>query len=176
VSTAPSKPLNFATEPVQSELQACSLKDHQAAGSALCLDCAEQALSTAYAFQGLKYKRGGINPDIGFDCSGFVRHVYLNSCGRQLPRTAREQFAMGEPIEKSELRRGDLVFFSSRHGWHVGIYTGNNEFIHSPNRRDAIRVSSLDTPYYKRMFKGARRLTTDIDPVLTSEAAPIPTN
>ncbi len=170
------KPMNFATEPVTSELMACSIKDHQAATAGLCLNCAEQALSTARAFTGLKYQRGGTNPNVGFDCSGFVQHVFASSCGRQLPRSAREQFEFGAEIEKSELQRGDLVFFSSRSGWHVGIYTGNNEFIHSPNRRESIRVSSLETPYYKRMYKGARRITTDIAPNLASDTVSIPTN
>lgn len=173
---APNVPQKFVTEPVQTELVACSMKDRPGAESGLCLSCAEQALSTAHAFTGLRYKRGGTNPDIGFDCSGFVRHVFVNSCGRELPRTAREQFAMGEPVAREELQRGDLVFFSGRAGWHVGIYTGNDSFIHSPNRRDSIRVTSLEAPYWKKLYKGARRVTTDIAPMVASEAATLPTN
>ncbi len=173
---APSQPRKFATVPVQTELKACSMKEHQAADSVLCLNCADQALSTAKAFTGLRYKRGGTDPNIGFDCSGFVRHVFASSCGRDLPRTAREQFELGESVEKEELQRGDLVFFASRQGWHVGIYTGDNSFIHSPNRRDSIRTSSLDTPFWSKTYKGARRLTTDISPALLGDASAIPTN
>jgi cell wall-associated NlpC family hydrolase len=176
VAFKPSKPQNFATVPVKTELKACSTKDRPSSEAALCLNCAEQALSTANAFTGLRYRRGGTNPNIGFDCSGFVRHVFLNSCGRALPRTAREQFEMGEAVEKDQLQRGDLVFFSSRQGWHVGIYTGNNSFIHSPNRKSSIKESSLDTPYYKRMYKGARRLGTDISPMVVAEAGSLPSN
>jgi cell wall-associated NlpC family hydrolase len=153
-------PLNFATEPVKLELQACTAQDQQKVVGGLCLNCAEQALSTAKAFTGLRYVRGGTDPNSGFDCSGFVQHVYASSCGRNLPRTAHEQFAMGEAVDKSELQRGDLVFFKGRQGWHVGIYTGDNQFIHSPNRRESVRVSSLDTPYYFRSYKGARRIST----------------
>lgn len=176
VRTVASKPKNFATVPVSTELKACSAKDRPSGEAVLCLNCAEQALSTANAFTGLRYKRGGTNPNVGFDCSGFVRHVFLNSCGRELPRTAREQFEVGESVEKDQLQRGDLVFFSSRQGWHVGIYTGNNSFIHSPNRRASIKESSLDAPYYKRMYKGARRLGTDIAPMVAADTSSLPTN
>jgi cell wall-associated NlpC family hydrolase len=157
-------PLKFVTEPVNTELKACSAEH-----SGLCLNCAEQALSTAFAFTGLRYRRGGSDPNVGFDCSGFVQHVFANSCSLELPRSAREQFAMGQAVEREELQRGDLVFFSSRQGWHVGIYTGDNSFIHSPNRKDSIRVSTLDTPYWKRSYKGARRLSTEMLPPVASE-------
>lgn len=176
VAEVPSQPKKFVTLPVTSDLKACSLKERKSTDSVLCLNCAEQALSTAHAFTGLRYKRGGTNPDVGFDCSGFVRHVFQNSCGRMLPRTAREQFDEGEAVDKDDLQRGDLVFFSSRQGWHVGIYTGNNSFIHSPNRRASIKESSLDTPYYVKSYKGARRLTTDISPMLAGSATSLPSN
>jgi cell wall-associated NlpC family hydrolase len=176
VKTVASQPKKFVTVPVVTELKACSLKEHRSGGPVLCLNCAEQALSTAHAFTGLKYKRGGTNPNVGFDCSGFVRHVFLNSCGRELPRTAREQFALGDAVERESLEKGDLVFFAGRQGWHVGIFTGNNAFIHSPNRRDSIKVSSLDEPYWKSRYKGARRLTTEIAPMVAADTAAIPTN
>ncbi len=169
----PSKPQLWATEPVSTELKSCSIKEHKA----LCVNCAEQALSTAMAFTGLRYRRGGTDPNVGFDCSGFVRHVFLNSCGRELPRTAREQFEMGEPVEVEDLQKGDLVFFASRQGWHVGIYTGENYFIHSPNRRESVKRSSLDTPFWKRTYKGARRLTNEIAaPMVAAETSALPAN
>lgn len=77
---------------------------------------------------------------------------------------------MGREVARDELERGDLVFFSSRQGWHVGIYTGDSNFIHSPNRRDSIRVSTLETPYWKQSFKGARRLRTEILPPVVNES------
>lgn len=170
------QPKKFVTVPVKTELRACSIPDRQATQAALCLNCAEQALSTAKAFIGLKYKRGGTNPNIGFDCSGFVRHVFVNSCGREIPRTAREQFELGEAVEQEDLQKGDLVFFSGRRGWHVGIYVGNRSFIHSPNRRSSIRISSLDADYWKKMYKGGKRITTDIAPVLMADTGEVPTN
>jgi len=79
-----------------------------------------------------------------------------------MPRSASEQYRVGFQVEREELRRGDLVFFRSRRGWHVGIYTGDGSFIHSPNRRDSVKVSSLDSAYYRRTYLGARRVTHDI--------------
>lgn len=165
VAAAPQGPLKFVTEPANAELKACTSQP-----TGLCLNCAEQALSTAHAFTGLRYRKGGSDPNVGFDCSGFVRHVFANSCSLPLPRSAREQYLMGQEVARDELQRGDLVFFSSRQGWHVGIYTGDDKFIHSPNRKDSIRVSALETPFWKRTYKGARRLTTDIQPPVVSES------
>ncbi|MBZ2187166.1 MAG: C40 family peptidase [Bryobacter sp.] len=175
-SPLPPKPLNFATIPVSPELKACSLRSHSAASGPLCLNCVDHALSTASAFRGLRYRRGGTNPNVGFDCSGFVQHVYASSCGRELPRTAREQFEVGESIAKEDLQRGDLVFFRGRQGWHVGIYTGNNQFIHSPNRRSSIQTSSLDAPFYRKTYKGARRVGTDVTPMVAADEAAMPGN
>jgi cell wall-associated NlpC family hydrolase len=151
---------------------ACSLKRTQPAETVACVNCAEQALSSAYTFTGLRYKRGGSTVETGFDCSGFVRHVFGSSCELDLPRTAREQYQVGEEVAQDELRRGDLVFFRGRQGWHVGIYTGDGQFIHSPNRRSSVKVSSLSSSYYKRTYLGARRLVSDILPPLL--AGPIP--
>jgi cell wall-associated NlpC family hydrolase len=161
---APKGPLQFAAEPVNSELKACSTQS-----SGLCWNCVEQAISTARAFTGLPYRRGGSDPKVGFDCSGFVKHVFANSCSLQLPRSAREQYTRGQEVAREELQKGDLVFFSSRRGWHVGIYTGDDKFIHSPNRKDSIRESTLETPYWKRSYRGARRLATEIAPPVVSE-------
>ena len=165
VAAAPNGPLKFVTEPVNSELKACTSQP-----TGLCLNCAEQALSTAHAFTGLRYRKGGSDPNVGFDCSGFVQHVFANSCSLHLPRSAQEQFALGQEVARDELQRGDLVFFRSRQGWHVGIYTGDDKFIHSPNRKDSIRVSALETPFWKRSYKGARRLSTEIQPPVVSES------
>jgi cell wall-associated NlpC family hydrolase len=162
-------PSRFVAQPPVLEPLACSLRQTAPGTAVPCLNCSEQALSSAYTFTGLQYKRGGSRPETGFDCSGFVRHVFQNSCNLDLPRTAREQFEIGERVNKEDLRRGDLVFFRGRQGWHVGIYTGDGQFIHSPNRRDAVKVSSLSAAYYKRAFKGARRLTSDLLPELTPE-------
>lgn len=146
--------VKFVALPPVLEPLACSLKQTAPGESVPCINCAEQALSSAYTFTGLRYKRGGTDPETGFDCSGFVRHVFQNSCQLNVPRTAREQYEIGVQVERDSLERGDLVFFRGRQGWHVGIYTGDGQFIHSPNRRDAVKVSSLSAPYYQRPISG----------------------
>jgi cell wall-associated NlpC family hydrolase len=140
----------------------CATKQTAPDTVALCTDCPDHALSEAYALIGLKYKRGGTSQETGMDCSGFTQHVFRQSCNVALPRSASQQFEVGQPTEKEDLLRGDLVFFKSRRGWHVGIYAGDGQFIHSPNRRSSVKISSLSAAYYKRNYLGARRLTQNI--------------
>jgi cell wall-associated NlpC family hydrolase len=152
-------------EPAVTGLQ-CALGATAPGEAASCVTCSEQALVRAHSLVGLRYRRGGTSVETGFDCSGFVQHVFGTSCQLQMPRSASEQYRVGLEIGREELLRGDLVFFRSRRGWHVGIYTGDGNFIHSPNRRDSVKVSSLDAPYYRRTYLGARRLIHDIiDPL-----------
>ena len=162
-------PVKFVAAPIQLTPQTCSMKDRGEVGAVPCMSCAEHALANAASFAGLHYKRGGSSPETGFDCSGFVKHVISDSCSLHLPRTAHEQFGVGKWVNRAQLQRGDLVFFSGRHGWHVGIYAGNRKFIHSPNRRESIQVSSLDAPYYLKSYKGARRLMADVLPMQASD-------
>ncbi len=135
-----------------------------------CFSCSEQALVRAHSLVGLRYQRGGTSVETGFDCSGFVQHVFGTSCQLQIPRSASEQYRVGLEVDRDELQRGDLVFFRGRRGWHVGIYTGDGNFIHSPNRRDSVKVSSLDSAYYRRTYLGARRMAHDIITPLPAEA------
>jgi cell wall-associated NlpC family hydrolase len=140
----------------------CSLAQPVATNNAPCALCSTQILSVAASFSGLPYRRGGSNPETGFDCSGFVQHVFRASCNLALPRSARQQFGSGVAIPKEELSPGDLVFFRrGRSQWHVGIYNGEGQFIHSPNSRDSVKLTPLDAPYYRRHFIGARRVTTE---------------
>ncbi|MBN8731368.1 MAG: C40 family peptidase [Acidobacteria bacterium] len=141
---------------------ACATRQTAPDAVALCTDCPDHALSEAYALLGLKYRRGGTSQETGMDCSGFTQHVFRRSCNVDLPRSASQQFQVGVPTQKEELVRGDLVFFKSRRGWHVGIYTGDGNFIHSPNRRSSVKISSLSASYYKKTYLGARRLTQNI--------------
>jgi len=106
------------------------------------------------------YRYGGNSADSGFDCSGFVGHVYRHELDISLPRTSREISRVGEPIEQSELRPGDLVFYNTlRQPFsHVGIYVGDGKFVHSPKRGDRIRVEPMHYTYWKSRFNGARRL------------------
>lgn len=148
---------------------ACATRQTAPDEVALCTDCPDHALSEAYALLGLKYKRGGTSQETGMDCSGFTQHVYRKSCNVELPRSASQQFQVGVSTPKEDLLRGDLVFFKSRRGWHVGIYTGDGNFIHSPNRRSSVKISSLSASYYKRTYLGARRLTQNIIEPLSIE-------
>jgi cell wall-associated NlpC family hydrolase len=130
-------------------------------------DKTNQMLGKAMTLLGVPYKRGGSSSETGFDCSGFVRHIYETSVGRLLPRRADEQAKTTEKIERNELNPGDLVFFNTmrRTFSHVGIYIGDGKFIHAPSAGKAVRVDDLRAAYWTKRFTGARRvqepLTTD---------------
>lgn len=121
---------------------------------------ASELVVNAMGFLGVPYKRGGNNAETGFDCSGFVRAIYQQSVGLLLPRRAEEQAAATQRIEKNELQPGDLVFFNTlrRTFSHVGIYIGNNKFIHSPKPGAEVRVESMGVSYWRTRFNGARRV------------------
>jgi len=116
-------------------------------------------VSTARRFLGNVYIWGGTTPR-GFDCSGLSYFVYkLN--GIELPRISWLQFrsGSGQKIKKSELDQGDLVFFQTykRGASHVGIYVGNNQFIHA-SPKYGVTTSSLDEPYFKKRYVGAKTI------------------
>lgn len=106
----------------------------------------------------IPYRFGG-STFMGIDCSGYVQKVF-GLLDVSLPRTAREQFHFGEPVSKEDLSIGDLVFFRTYASFpsHVGIYLGNNLFIHASSRSRKVSIDSLDTPYYIKRFIGAKRL------------------
>ena len=114
----------------------------------------------AISLIGIHYQRGGSSPEHGLDCSGLVRYVFKEAWGAELPRTSAEISKMGENIDKQDLQPGDLVFFNTlKHTFsHVGIYLGDNKFIHSPSAGGKVRVESMDLSYWKARFNGARRL------------------
>lgn len=120
----------------------------------------KQMLGQAMNLLGVPYKRGGNTAETGFDCSGFVRHIYETSIGRLLPRRAEEQAAVTDKIDRSELHPGDLVFFNTmrRTFSHVGIYIGDGKFIHSPSTGKVVRVDDLREAYWTKRFTGARRV------------------
>ncbi|WP_408058470.1 C40 family peptidase [Undibacterium curvum] len=117
----------------------------------------------AMDFIGIHYKRGGNTPENGLDCSGFVRLVFKDALGAELPRTSAEISRVGEKIEQKDLQPGDLVFYNTlRRGFsHVGIYLGDNKFIHSPSAGGQVRIESMDLAYWKKRFNGARRINED---------------
>lgn len=117
-------------------------------------------LGQAMTLLGVPYKKGGNTAETGFDCSGFVRHMYETSIGRLLPRRAEEQAAATDKIDRSELNPGDLVFFNTmrRTFSHVGIYIGDGKFIHAPSKGKTVRVDDLRASYWTKRFTGARRV------------------
>jgi cell wall-associated NlpC family hydrolase len=115
---------------------------------------------------GVRYRWGGNTPDSGLDCSGFVRYVFRDTLGMSLPRSAAEMSHVGEKVSMSNLKPGDLVFFNTmrRTFSHVGIYIGDNKFVHSPSTGSTIRVDDLDDGYWEKRFNGARRVETAFTP------------
>ncbi|MDQ7786408.1 MAG: LysM peptidoglycan-binding domain-containing protein [Thermodesulfovibrionales bacterium] len=110
----------------------------------------------------IPYRFGG-NSMFGIDCSAYVQKVY-SLIGINIPRSARQQFTEGDPVDKSELSIGDLVFFKTYASFpsHVGIYLGNNLFIHASSRSKKVTIDSLDTPYYIKRYIGAKRLIQEM--------------
>jgi hypothetical protein len=121
---------------------------------------ASELVVTAMGFLGVPYRRGGNSVETGFDCSGFVKAIYEQTVGLILPRRANEQAAATQHIDKRELQPGDLVFFNTlrRTFSHVGIYVGDNKFIHSPKPGAQVRVEDMGIPYWATRFDGARRV------------------
>ncbi|AJY70609.1 peptidoglycan-binding protein LysM [Geobacter sulfurreducens] len=122
---------------------------------------------TGYSFIGTRYRFGGTTRK-GLDCSSFVQHVF-RELDVTLPRTAREQFHVGNPVATGDLQKGDLLFFHTyaRFPSHVGIYLGNNKMIHASSRDRRVVISSIDTPYYRSRFIGAKRISQINPDVLT---------
>ena len=124
---------------------------------------ASELVMQAMGLLGVPYKRGGTSEEKGFDCSGFVRHMYEKSVGLVLPRRAEEQAKVTEEISRSELKPGDLVFFNTlkRTFSHVGIYVGDGKFIHAPRPGKAVRVDDMREAYWQQRFNVARRVQVD---------------
>ena len=119
---------------------------------------AKLLLSEARKHIGEPYHYGGTSRK-GWDCSGFVRTMYHRSLNIDLPHSSAAMHQSCTPVPLSHARPGDLVFFKIRPKRisHVGIYVGNNKFIHA-SRSDGVVITSLDDPYYRHRFVGLRRL------------------
>jgi cell wall-associated NlpC family hydrolase len=114
----------------------------------------------ALSLVGIDYLYGGESPERGLDCSGLIRYVFQHVTGVTLPRTAQELSRIGKDIRAADLEPGDLVFFNTRRFAfsHVGIYLGNDRFIHAPSRGGEVGVASLGSAYWQKRYNGARRL------------------
>lgn len=131
---------------------------------------------------GTPYRKRGTSPETGFDCSGFVGHVFRVADGITLPRTAQEMYRAYEtPVSITELAPGDLLFFrigrAGRAVDHVAIAIGDHRFIHAPASGGVVRIESLAVPYWSRRLVGARRVPVsgpepDIPPVLNEVVSP----
>ena len=114
----------------------------------------------AISLEGTPYKYGGTSPATGFDCSGFVGHVFKQSLGKTLPRSTEEISRVGSKKDSDELQVGDLVFYNTlnRRYSHVGIYLGDGQFIHSPSTGKSVTVVNMNEPYWRKRYNGARRI------------------
>lgn len=123
-------------------------------------DRAADLVLNAMGSLGVPYRMGGTSAETGFDCSGFVRAMFQQTVGLMLPRTAAEQAAATQRIEKTDLKPGDLVFFNTlrRSNSHVGIYMGEGKFIHAPRTGSRVRVDNMNISYWQNRFDGARRV------------------
>jgi cell wall-associated NlpC family hydrolase len=122
---------------------------------------------------GVDYRWGGESPDSGLDCSGLVRHVFQTVTGVTLPRTSKELSRIGAPIQRGDLKPGDLVFFDTRRFAfsHVGIYLGDDRFIHAPSRGSEVEIAELSNGYWRKHFNGARRLVGGLPGLVQSAEA-----
>ena len=124
---------------------------------------AEKVLLTAYSQLGTPYRYGGTSPNKGFDCSGFTRWVYSQN-GIQLPRSSKEQFQVGRPVDVAELKPGDLLMYkrgSRGSGTHIGIYVGDGKYIHSPSKGKTVMEAAAFDGRGNLKFMGARRVFED---------------
>ena len=123
-------------------------------------DWGDKLVSRAMNYLGTPYRYGGISPKTGFDCSGFVYYLYGAVFGQRIPRMPHDMVREATPVARSDLQKGDLVMFGYRGAiTHVGIYSGNGQFVHATHRGSPVMVTSLDADYYNTRYLKAVRLT-----------------
>lgn len=134
---------------------------HAVATSSQSRSDADALLSNAMGLLGVAYRFGGTSPTTGFDCSGFMQHVFRKAFAVNLPRTSAQQARVGTYVSRSNLQPGDMVFFrtSGRRISHVGMYVGNNRFIHAPRTGKSIEITNLGNRYWNARYATARRVT-----------------
>lgn len=117
----------------------------------------DRAADTALTMVGRPYQYKGDSP-AGFDCSGLVRYSYLTA-GLDVPHGTNALRQRTRPVFSRDMHKGDLLFFNEegKKYSHVGIYAGDNSFVHAPSTGKHVRADSLEDPYWKKHFLGARR-------------------
>ncbi|MFE8048534.1 bifunctional murein DD-endopeptidase/murein LD-carboxypeptidase [Brenneria goodwinii] len=121
------------------------------------VDIKSKLLSQYASWKGVRYRLGGDSKG-GIDCSAFVRRTFREQFGMDLPRSTYEQQEVGQKIQRTKLRPGDLVMFrAGSTGRHVGIYLGNNQFVHA-STSSGVMISNLDETYWKKRYHEARRV------------------
>ena len=109
---------------------------------------------------GIRYRWGGKSPETGFDCSGLVLYSAQQSLGLKLPPRSYDIALFGSEVPRTDLQVGDLVFFNTlgRRNSHVGVYLGDNQFVHSPASGGVVRIENMNMAYWSKRYNGARRL------------------
>lgn len=132
----------------------------QAAVSPQNREQASEVVMYALGLMDIDYRFGGKNPEGGLDCSGMVSYIYRNALGIELPPNAARIAQIGREIETASLAPGDLVFFNTtgKRFSHVGIYLGEDRFIHAPSSNGKIKISNLKSGYYAKRLDAARTL------------------
>jgi len=120
----------------------------------------EEISIQAMSLVGTPYRYGGNTPDSGFDCSGLVRYVVSRAANVNLPRTTEQMGQRGVSLDRSDVASGDLVFFNTtgRANSHVGIYVGQNRFVHAPATGGTVRLEDMGKSYWAARYNGARRV------------------
>lgn len=138
----------------------------------------EEISIQAMSLVGTPYRYGGNTPDSGFDCSGLVRYVVQRAASVNLPRTTEQMGQRGSSLDRSEVASGDLVFFNTtgRANSHVGIYVGQNRFVHAPATGGTVRLEDMGKAYWASRYNGARRVVSASNLPMTPapSAAPAP--
>ena len=122
-------------------------------------DEAGDLIMNAMSLIGLSYRFGGNSPTQGLDCSGFMQYIFKRSMGITLPRTSAEMATVGQQVDRANLKPGDMVFFGGGgRVSHVGMYIGNDRFIHAPRTGRDIEITSMNGNYWKNRYITARRV------------------
>lgn len=160
--TQPATPVRVPTPPpaVVARPQTMPAVGRSSDNSSISRGDADALLSNAMGLLGVAYRFGGTSPTSGFDCSGFMQHIFRKAFAVNLPRTAAEQARVGSYVSRSSLQPGDMVFFrtSGRRISHVGMYVGNDRFIHAPRTGKRIEITNLSNKYWSARYAAARRV------------------